>query len=217
MKKMTKISAAVAALLVAGIANAATPGAYVGVGAGSSFQQTPNYFGDSSIEFVPFVDASEKRTGLGGRLFGGYNFNTYFGLEAAYATYATSTNKFSSWFGGYISGSEKNALDALSLVAKGYLPLGNSGLNAYVLGGLAEVHNKHTSNYNIMDESTLNETTTTNTLRPTYGIGMSYNLPQNLTTSVELSRIQGKGDMYTNSKATPNAEMLTINLGYNFG
>jgi hypothetical protein len=207
MKKMTKISTVVATLLIAGAANAITPGAYVGVGAGGSILRTPD------VSSEPGVSTSDKRGGLGGRLFAGYNLNNNFGLEAAFAAYASSTAKASV---SNISTSQKDSLNALSIVAKGYLPIPDTGLNAYVLGGLAEVRNQlRTTGHGI--PANLIGTTTTNALRPTYGVGMSYDLPSQMTTSVELSRIQGRGNMKTSDSAIPNADMVSLNLGYNFG
>jgi len=208
MKKMTKIGTVVATFLIAGVANAITPGAYVGVGAGASILRTPDI-----NNTTPGVSTSQKRGGLGGRLFAGYNFTSNFGLEAAYAAYASSTAKASI---GNISASEKNSLNALSLVGKAYLPISDTGLNAYVLGGLAEVRSQErVTGHNI--PASLTGTTTTNNLRPTYGIGMSYDLPSHMTTNVELSRIQGSGNMKTSDSAIPNADMISLNLGYNFG
>ncbi|HSW94459.1 MAG TPA: outer membrane beta-barrel protein [Gammaproteobacteria bacterium] len=207
MKKMTKISTVVASLLIAGSASAITPGAYVGAGVGDSVLRTP------SVNSVPGVATSQSRGGLGGRVFAGYNFTKNFGLEAALAAYASSTAK-ASMAGRSVS--QKDSLNALSLIGKGYLPLGDTGLNAYVLGGLAEVRNQLRTTGNLVPASQTG-TTSTNSLRPTYGLGMSYDLPNQMTTSLELSRIQGKGNMRTSDSAIPNADMISLNLGYNFG
>ena len=57
------------------LVNAATPGAYLGAGAGYS-----------ALE--PAADAETlDEGGLGGRVFVGYNFNHYFGLESNYSTF----------------------------------------------------------------------------------------------------------------------------------
>lgn len=207
MKKMTKISTVVASLLIAGAANAITPGAYVGAGLGDSILRTPN------VNKTPGVSTSQSRGGLGGRVFAGYNFTKNFGLEAALAAYASSTAKASM---AKMNISQKDSLNALSLVGKGYLPLGDTGLNAYVLGGLAEVRNELRTTGNAIPSSQTG-TTTTDSLRPTYGVGMSYDLPNQMVTSLELSRIQGKGNMRTSKSAIPNADMISLNLGYNFG
>ncbi len=211
MKKMTKISTAVASLLLVGLANAATPGAYVGAGLGESVLRTPNY---STItdDFSGYT-TSQKRNGLAGRVFAGYNFNSNFGLEAALASYAQTNWKVSS---PIATGTVKDSLTALSVVAKGYLPIGDTGLNAYALGGLAEVHNVEKAKITAFGVNA-SDSERTSSLRPTYGIGMSYDMPNHVTTSLEISRIQGKGNMNTDAHAIPNADLVTLNVGYNFG
>ena len=50
------------------------------------------------------------------------------------------------------------------------------------------------------------------------GIGTSYDIPQTqLTTSLELSHIQGSGNVKSSLSAIPSANMITLNLAYNFG
>jgi hypothetical protein len=213
MKKMTKISTAIASLLLAGIANAATPGGYVGVGIGDSVLRTSNPFNTSHTSGL---STSSSRGGLGGRVFGGYNFNNYVGLEAAYATYANSTYKASVRGIPSANASVKYALDAFSLVGKGYLPIADTGLNAYALGGLAEVRNEVKASAGAFGQSA-SDRKNTNTLRPMFGVGVSYDMAEHVTSSLELSRIIGSGDTKTSASAIPNADMVTLNLGYNFG
>lgn len=205
MMKMTKISTVIASLLVVGVANAATPGAYVGLGAGASIIRTPNI--DLDAKGTTYK-TSQQRGGLGGRVFAGYNFNQYVGLETALATYAKSTYKLSGYGESFTT---KDSLYALSLVGKGYLPLSDTGLSAYVLGGLAEVRNE------IRLTGSTRESYNTSSLRPTYGLGLSYDTTSHVTTGLEVSRIQGKGNMKTDSHAIPTADMVSFNIGYNFG
>lgn len=210
MMKMTKIGTAIASLLVAGLANAATPGAYVGVGLGDSVLRTSNPY---NTGHATGMSTSGSRGGLGGRLFGGYNFNSNFGLEAAYSTYAKSTYKASAQG---VNSSVKYSLDAFSLVGKGYLPIADTGLNAYALGGLAEVRNQVKSSATALGKNA-SDTKNTNSLRPMMGVGVSYDMAQHLTSSLELSRIIGSGNTKTSASAIPNADMVSLNLGYNFG
>ncbi|MEO8400265.1 MAG: outer membrane beta-barrel protein [Gammaproteobacteria bacterium] len=217
MKKITKISAILlSSMTLVGLANAAEPGAYAGIGLGASSLKTPDsyYFNVSGAN----ASNSRQRGGLGGRIFGGYNFNEYMGLEAGFATYANSTFKGSS---NGSNSSVKYGLNAASLVAKGYLPFGMTGFNGYALGGLAEVQNQvRYSNGGVplaVTAGLKNGTTNYYSIRPQYGLGVSYDIDQHLTTNVELSRIQGKGNVKTSASAIPNADMLSLNLGYNFG
>lgn len=188
------------ALLIAtvasiGIANAATPGAYVGGGLGLS-----NVSG--------FTDAKTNDDGgLGGTLFVGYNLIPYFGIEAGYRKYAKADYQMSQmYYNDVIFGYD---MYAFTLVGKGYLPIGeNSPLNLFISLGAAEVYGK--ANVKNFKSSSSN-----NALLVTSGIGITYDINSNLTVSCEYTFTQGKSG---NSHAIgiPQADMATLNLAYKF-
>ena len=202
MKKMTLfIAACVSSMAFTSMAFAVTPGAYMGIGLGESTLRTPN--------FNDFPSLSHKHGGLGGRVFGGYNVNENFGMELGYARYARSLYQFN----GFSSNASLKFSDsAIFAVGKGYLPLGNNGFHAYALGGLARVNNK----ISFRDSDGTSGSKTFHAVRPMYGVGVNYEM-KSITTSLELSRIQGKGNMKANAEtAIPNADMLSLNVAYNF-
>lgn len=229
MNKLVKISAAIiSSVAFVGMAQAATPGAYAGAGLGYSKLSTPKNANIGDVAGT--LSNSTSSGGMGGRLFGGYNFNKYFGLEAAYATYANSKAKGSlstpdTNVGGTYSASasQKVSEDALSLVAKAYLPIQDSGFNVYALGGVAEVFSQNKASFSSQngdgtpDQASYSHTYKNNALRPTYGLGASYDINSNLTTNLEYSRIQGRGNISTSNNAIPNADLVSLNLAYNFG
>lgn len=219
--KMTKIGAAIAtSFMIVSVANAATPGAYAGIGiggskinAGSSKGMFTNTTSDTTT-----TKTSTTSGGLGGKIFGGYNFNQFFGLEANFAEYARTTNKMTV---DNTSASAKYNMSALSLVAKGYLPLQHD-FNLYALGGAAEVFSKVNYSNNsdgvILANNNLKAgSQTTRKLRPIVGVGASYDVNSQVTTGLEFSHIVGSGNVNTNAKAIPNANMLTLTGAYNFG
>lgn len=215
MKKIAKISAILCLSTLTGLAFAAQTGGYFGGGLGASNLDIPKDYQD-----VAFGTSTTAKGGLGGRVFGGYNFNNYFGIEAGFAHYATATNKFASASPrvGHIT--IDNSMNAIDLVGKGYLPLGESGFNLYALGGVAYVMNKvnFERTYENSDIQPNKDSFSERSFRPVYGIGASYDIPQtSLTTNLELSRIQGRGDLKNDMHAIPSANMLTLNLAYNFG
>lgn len=220
MKKITILSASIiASIAMVGLVNAATPGAYVGVGLGSSSLKTPDSFLFNTNNTYNSTN-KHQRGGLGGRVFAGYNFDKFLGLETSYASYASSLYKASA---NGANASLKYSLDAVSLVGKVYLPFDDSGFNAYALGGLADVRNQvRYSNNGVplasgVTANLKNGTTNYYHIRPVYGVGVSYDLQEHLSTNVELSRIQGTGNVKTSASAIPNADMISLNLGYNFG
>lgn len=216
--KMTKIGAVVAAsFMIVSVANAATPGAYAGIGLGASKidAASKSMFTNTTLNSA---NASNTSGGLGGKVFGGYNFNSYFGLEANFAEYARTTNKM---IVGNNSASAKYNMSALSLVAKGYLPV-QKDFNLFALGGAAEVFNKanYSNNSNgaiVVNNNLKMGSQTFHKLRPILGVGASYDVNSQVTTGLEFSRIIGNGNVNTNAKAVPSANMLTLTGAYNFG
>lgn len=216
--KMTKIGVAIASsFMIVSVANAATSGAYAGIGLGASKinAASKSMFTNTTTSAT---STSTNSGGLGGKIFGGYNFNPYFGLEANFAEYARTTSKMTA---GTNSASAKYNMSALSLVAKGYLPI-QQGFNVYALGGAAEVFNKVNYSNNSNGAITVNNnlkagSQTNRKLRPIVGVGASYDVNSQVTTGLEFSRIIGNGNVNTNAKAIPSANMLTLTGAYNFG
>ena len=215
MKKTVKGCLAILALsAVASLAQAAQPGTYAGLGLGWSKLEANNPFND-----IAGTSMSRKstQTGAAGRLFAGYNFNQNVGVEAGLAKYADADLKATYTQGGNsLTAKQSYKLSSLDVVAKGYLPVSDSGFNVYGLAGLALVHSKAT----LAASGAVNdkETKTQNKIRPIYGIGASYDIPQTkLATNLEFTRIQGYGNTKTNKSAIPNADLVTLNLVYNIG
>ena len=207
MKKIVKLTvAALAISATAGLAHAAKPGTYAGLGLGYSKTD------------ISFASASSKKTdGLAGRIFGGYNFNQNFGLELGatrYNTLKAKTDNFVYDDVVYNNASLRGHITALDLIAKGYLPFGE-GFNAYALAGLA---------YEMADAKVNASRTVANRTEsirvkgsqdgfaPKFGLGVSYDIPNsNITTGIEASRI-----LKRSSKGLPEMNLVTFNVGYNF-
>lgn len=213
--KLVKQSVAILSLAaISSLAFAATPGSYIGGGLGASKQLTPN-------EFLIQADdgkMSRESGGLGGRVFGGYNFNQYFGIEAGLAHYAPSIYKAST---NDVKASLEYKLNSFDVVGKAYLPFGQSGFNAYVLGGGAYAVNERdfkVSPQEATDNKPVNDDHSTSKIRPIYGAGVSYDIPQtNFVTNLEFSRLQGVGNIKNDKDAISSANMLTLNIAYNIG
>lgn len=218
MNKTLQIAAAIISLsTLVGVANAATPGSYVGLGLGGSAIETPKeMFSDTGIN-------SNSRTigGFGGRAFAGYNFNEFFGLEGGYAHFAKTKYKGSSAATTTDSTLEYGMSD-VNLVAKAYLPLLDNSFNLYALGGAAYVWSTsdYKNNYVPLASGVVSPSegnSTIKNIRPTYGVGVSYNVPQsNVVAGVEYSRVQGVGNVKTDTNAIPSADLATFTLAYNF-
>lgn len=201
IKKMNKsvnvfLSSVVLLASSGALVHAASPGAYLGAGAGYS-----------ALE--PASDAEMlDEGGLGGRLFLGYNFNHYFGVESNYSTFFKTR---------YVLNDYQNIaidykLNALSLVAKGYLPLSQDDpFNLYGSFGVAQVYADIDAKVNL--DTVLSDSDSG--LVPTIGLGASYDINQRITASLECSVFGKKHADYSHFGIQSSA-LATFNLAYKF-
>lgn len=157
------------------------------------------------------VQQSMQRGGLGWKLFVGYNLNEFLGVEIGYTAYANS--KFSGTASTHhrqLVASRKNTMNALNLVAKIHLPIGETGFNVYALGGGAQTNGRVIS---LVDGSSI--TAEQKRFRPMYGAGVGYIFTEQFSANLELSRIQG--DAHPSVVSFPNADALTLSLAYHLG
>lgn len=197
MKKITITTLIASTLLpTATTLNAASPGAYLGAGAGYSVLE------NSSIAM------KDKEGGLGGRGFIGYNFNHYLGVETNYS----SMNRTQYRLYDYPAVTIDYRLNALSLVLKGYIPISDSGaFNLFGLIGAAQMYSNSHVNYNL--DTYLSDSNST--LVPNLGFGASYDLTQRFTTSFEVSGFGEKDSDYYHL-GIPQSSLATLSLAYKF-
>lgn len=103
-------------------------------------------------------------------------------------------------------------LNALSFVAKGYLPLSNSGsFNLYGLVGAAQVYGDIDARIDYT--SFLKDAD--NAIVPTVGVGASYDINQQITAHFEISKFGSKDSDY-NHFGVPESALATLGLAYRF-
>jgi len=197
MKKLLSLSLCFSTLLFNMLASAAQPGAYAGLGLGYGKQHTPSLLDESFIK--------KDNGGLSGRMFAGYNFNEYVGLEGGLTHYADATYKLN--ISNLLSVKQTDKLNTLDLVGKVYLPIPETGFNLYALGGAALAHVQS----RVEATGYPDDKSTSNIIRPIFGAGASYDIPNTaLSTNLEFTRIQG------NHEEIQNTDLATINLVYHF-
>lgn len=175
--------------------NAATPGAYIGGGAGVSQLNI-----DSDLNRV-------NDNVFGGRVFFGYNFNNYFGIEANYS----NLNKTRFYLGDNPFVNGEYSINALSLVGKLYLPLGTEGrANLYILGGAAQAYGDFDLTYQSMSVLNISD----NGIVPTVGLGINYDINEKFTAGLEVSGFGEKNDPDT--FGIPASSLATLSLAYKF-
>ena len=179
--------------------HAATPGSYVGAGAG--------YSGSGSENGATTVESG----GPSGRAFWGFNFNHYLGIETNYTSiyktkYAVTDNQYHDDF------TFENKVNALSFVAKGYLPIPTKQtFNVYGLVGAAQMYSSISTKFTYMDFVKYSN----KALVPTAGVGATYEVNPRFTTGLEVSGFGEKKGDYTHF-GVPQTTLATLNLAYKF-
>jgi OmpA-OmpF porin, OOP family len=184
------------------LAQASGPGFYVGGQLGyvhTNFKDTDNSNGISSS------NVDNNGIGWGGLV--GYQFNSYFALEAGYL--GADGMKISDPNGLPID--ENLDMRAVDLLVKGILPI-NDRVNIYGKVGAASV--RATTSYDIrwmtIDTPALVTSQTTET-KPVIGVGVSWDITPHLPLDISWLHIaKAGGDI-------PSADFVLVGLGYHFG
>jgi len=200
-------------------------GPYGALGLGQTRIQIP---GGNVFNAKPLDGQTTTQVGeLDGKILLGYNLYNFFGLEISFADYARS--QYSANVAQGPSAHLKYTMSALNLVGKGYIPLSLNNptwfkINPYGIAGVAKVWSDvNYQNTGVPFANDVNSSefilgsTVTSSFRPIFGGGVNYDIPQTMVSiAVEFTRITGTGNLKTSVRAIPSAEMLTINVSYNF-
>jgi opacity protein-like surface antigen len=200
-----KIALAISMCSLAFSAHAAKPGIYMGIGAGYS-------------HLADFSDIEkDSETNVGAKVFIGYNFNKYFGMEVSYAGYGETE------YGEYFSYNSYNNyyvlnynLKTFSAVGKFYLPADENdktnNFDLYVLLGAANA----TAYVDLRSSFMSYEYTdhfSNNAIVGVFGLGVNYNINSNIAAGLEYTFTGGKsGD--SDGFGIPQSALVTLNLIY---
>jgi len=175
----------------------AQPGFYIGASAGSS-----SFENDITTGLITSGTVDTKSSGF--KLFGGYQFNEYFGLELAYVDLGKATYS-GSFFGAPVTGG-KVEVWGLNLSAVGTLPLnptfslfGKVGLFAW------EAKAKDTTGGVPFSDTVSGGDFS-------FGAGVSVRFTKNLSARVEWERFGLTGYDFD----LGNADLLSLGIAYNF-
>ena len=205
MKKIL-IAAVATAAVVFGAQAYAAQGFYVGGQAGYSQAYLDKTL--SQYEGVGVNITRSSRSGLAGRVYGGYNLNKFLGVELGVAKYAEY--KYNVSTGGSLKG---NAY-AADLLGVGTLPLGGN-FNLFAKGGMAYVEEKEKAHGTTGVTFGNGKTSDTDHFwRPELVLGASYDLSDSLSLNLSYSRIFGKEDT---SKYLPSLGLWGLGVQYDFG
>ncbi len=185
-------------IVIAGSANAADPGAYVGAGAGFS---TLGSFSNAQT-----IDDG----GLGGRVFFGYNFNENFGIESNFSS--MSKTKYQLDEDQNLTFNDK--INVFSFVGKMYVPLAKkSPVNLYLSLGVVQVYGDLEAQYYSIPIPIRNHTSSA--FNAAAGLGVSYDVSQHIMASLDASSFGGESGDETHI-STPRSGLVTFNIAYKF-
>ncbi len=198
--KKTLLAATVLAIASTS-AFAGTDGWYVGLKAGYNswaIDTTKDYrsnFGGATSQ-QGYTNDMDRGSFTGG-LFGGYNFNKWFGIEAAY----DYVDKLS-----FKNGSNmKLWANNLELAARVMFPVITDDLEIFTKYGV----NFYNVNSNYAEHK--------NGVSPLLGIGVQYYFTDNIFARVEYDWLHNLGSTSKDVASRPDANLFTLGLGYSFG
>ncbi len=196
-KKLTQLCIGLATLGFCAMANAALPGYYVGgqLGWADTNYSSGDLKGNASVS--PITSAGIDDTGIAGRIYGGYQFNQFWGAELGYDQFSNTEIKHINGINGLNATIKEYAID---LQGKGTIPISDS-FGLFGKAGLA-YQKINTDNPLSGNPGRIN---------PAFGAGMAYNFTPNFSVDVAWNHIQKWGG------PIPSTDMFTGGVGYNFG
>jgi opacity protein-like surface antigen len=211
-------------------------GPYVGAQGGLARAYYGNDF-KNTVEKFPTHDVTEG--GFGGRLYAGWSFNPYLGIEGGYTQFAN--NKYSasaSYDDGFgdsisVSGDGKVKTNAWDVVGKVSLPFGSfnpalSGLSVYAKGGAAYVTADASGDvtasetiFGVTSTASQNFSGTAHDWEPVVGAGIAYTFANNLGLDVSFTHTQGHNSSVNLQDGTvtvkaPSTNLAAIGVSYKF-
>jgi len=197
VKIIKKWSIAAILLGVVSTAHASAQGGYLGLMLGLSNLNGQN----QTITIAPGVTETVKPqgSGIGSRIFGGYNMNRYAAIESGFMFYSSMNYQTPN-----VSNNLKTRAGSFDLLGKGMFPLWDSGFAAFAkLGGAYFFAKTNGKVENVSIPSS-----TSSAFRPEVALGVSYNMTQNWEADLSYTTL-----MYSNSQIK-NPTFLALGISY---
>jgi len=218
IKMITRLSVGLLTLGLISTSYATGAGFYLGgqLGETNTHNKQQNLQTGNLFPGIPFLFnqgttlVNANNTGVGGRIFMGYNVNSYFGIESGYTHFGATHYKVGSPMPPLAAGNplgnpgiQENGFDILG---KGSFPFSASGFGIFGKAGIAIVRTSLagslTTTFNNTTGQYVTKTGTTNYVRPAIAIGASYDITQRWVADLTLSRVLGgagfqSGDLYS--------------------
>lgn len=189
MKKIKLTSIAAIILALSTNTFAVRNGPYFGLQLGQS--NAHNSTATVVTDDLSLIQVSPSNTGFAGRLIiFGYNFNPYAAWEFGWSHFAASTYKVS----GDSGNNPAIRQSGFDLVAKGIFPFADTGFDVFAKGGIA-IMRSSTSATILTSQNTNGHGSTSTSVRPLLGVGVSYDITQNWVADLSLSHVFSGGNV----------------------
>ena len=176
---------------------AAGQGGYFGLMVGQSNLNGQNQ--TVVVDPTTTISVKPQGSGVGSRLFGGYNMNKYSALEAGFTYYSSMNYKTT-----IVTNNLKTRAGSFELLLKGMLPFWDSGFDIFAKLGGAYFYTKTSGNVNGVST----QSQTSSVFRPAVSLGVSYDLTQNWVADLSYSSIR-----YSNSQIK-NPSFIALGISY---
>ncbi len=179
-------------------------GLYLGVMAGPATNQSQ----DQYVQLAnsnSFTLASPNSNQIGGRMYVGYKFNSYGGIESG-LTYFSTIN-YDTINGAATCTSPRVNISDVDLVGVGTLPIGSFGV--FVKAGVAGMYESTSGAITGSNVNDCGNTSNIIRVRGTASVGASYDISQTWVADVSWTRLMTKGIIQ-------NMDLYALGISYHF-
>lgn len=207
--KIKPIAAAALIFALSTISYAAGPGFYFGLGVGPTSVQAPSHTFTTPVA-PGYLKVNPSTSGIGERLFMGYDINSYAAFEGGFVHYGTATYKLPN--GSQISCSDPSIRqNGFDFEGKAKAPFFTSGFNVFAKAGMAIMYAG--SSGTLEPDRTSNPcggaTESKAAVRPLYGVGASVDLSPSWVLDFSYSHINGGGNIQS-------ADFEAVSISYHW-
>jgi opacity protein-like surface antigen len=208
--KFKLLSAMALACGLASVVYAAGPGFYLGAGIGMSKLNNQ----ERSIVINPngtTATVNPSNTGVGGRIYLGYQANNYFGMEMGGSYYTPSKYKVTGLAGNALCSDPTIKQSTYEFLATGTLPFFTSGLSVFGKAGLAVAMQSQSGSLESSSGTCGGTDRAKTSAEPAFIVGLGYDITQNWMADISFMHVQQVA-----SGGVKSADLATIGLSYHF-
>lgn len=215
---MKKIAIVLALLGASGVAYAQQPGFYLGASVGQTNISTDDLVSDTVNELraagVPNVSSDDSNRDVGWKIFAGYQFNPYLGIEGGYVDFGKYDPQITA-SDGITNFKIKGEIDSQAMFfdVVGHLPV-NESFSAFGKVGLAFTRTDASISASLTNFFSASAKTDENEVVPKVGVGVRYNITKQIGVRAEYEYYYNVGEEDTTGETS--IRMGSVGMTYHF-